>query len=163
MVWLLYSLIGGLLPVWAGILMFKLFKQNFSLATFSDNGEFALYSASYLTGTLYILFKDFKNLKNNKFPSSALIGLLVLVLLLASSFMFGSVCSMNALGNSNFPQMLNLIDKHFLRWVCMFCFMIALIIAFFVVVADNMRAAPDLQKMAGDQLDTLNRQFDELK
>ena len=161
--WLLYSMVGGLMPVWAGLLMFKLLKLQISLGTFTDNGEFALYSASYLTGIIYILFKDFKSLKNNKFPNGRLVGIIVLFLLLASSFMFGLVCSMSALGKSSMPQLLNIIDKEFLRYSCLSCFVMTLGIAFFIVVADNMKANPDIRKMAGDQLDTLGKQFDDLK
>lgn len=161
-VWLLYSLIGGLLPVWAGMIMFKLFKQKFTLATFSDNGEFALYSASYLTGIFYILFKDFKDLKNRKFPSIAIISLFVITLLLATSFMFASICSINAIGNSGIPQILNILDKEFLRNFCLLCFILTLIMSFFVVVADNMRVTPDLKKMYDDQYDELDKQFDKL-
>ncbi len=56
---MLYTLVGGLLPVHGGMLLFKLFSRVVQFSDFSDNGEFALYSAALLAPSLYLILKDY--------------------------------------------------------------------------------------------------------
>ena len=59
-VWLLWTSVGGLFPVWAGFAALQLMGKNPTLSDFSSNGQFALYAASFITASSYIVFKEYK-------------------------------------------------------------------------------------------------------
>ena len=56
--WLLFVVIGGLLPIWGGYLLLIIFSQPTALWNFASNGELALYSAALLTPALYLVGRD---------------------------------------------------------------------------------------------------------
>src|SRR6266571_6014410 len=51
--WLGWAVIGGLLPLWGTALLFLLFGKNIALYEFLRNGEFVLYAASFIGGSMY--------------------------------------------------------------------------------------------------------------
>jgi hypothetical protein len=162
LVWFAWSLIGGLLPVWLtiGVLLFT--RQQVLLRLFTDNGEFALYSASYIAGTLYILFKDFSDLRKRSFPSRSVLGLTFTVLLLASASMFMVVCLINVIGATWKPEIRDLLDKDLLRQTSLFVFPISMILSLLVVVAENIRTTPPVSDMANSELEKLGSDLDKL-
>lgn len=85
--WLFATTIGGLLPLYAGMVLVKLLNQPVSLSDFFRNGEFALYAASFIAPALYQLFRDLKN----PFPHRMILGLLSVVLLMVSTVVFAGV------------------------------------------------------------------------
>jgi hypothetical protein len=161
--WLAWSLIGGLFPVWLTVIGLGLTKQAIRLAIFTDNGEFAIYSASYVAGTLYILFRDFQHPKATSFPSRSLLGLAFCALLLSSAAMFMVVCLFGVLAQAGpWSNILTILDRDALRTMSLVVFPVAMFLSFLVVVADNIRIMPDLDKMRRNQLDELGDQFDKL-
>lgn len=42
--WLFLNLIGGLMPLWGLWILLRLFSQSIGLGTFTERGEFALYT-----------------------------------------------------------------------------------------------------------------------
>ena len=161
-VWLLWSLVGGLFPVWLTMIGLKLTKQEIKLQSFTGNGEFALYSASYVAGTLYILFKDFQDLKKRNFPSRSVLGLAFSALLLVAAAMFMVVCLLNVIGATGKPDLLNLLDKDALRRMSLVVFPVTMVLSLLVMVTENVRMMPDLNEMAKDQLQKLGSDFDKL-
>jgi hypothetical protein len=161
--WLAWSLIGGLFPVWLTIIVLTLTKQAVRFAIFTDNGEFAIYSASYVAGTLYLLFRDFQHPKITSFPSRSLLGLAFSVLLLSSAAMFMVVCLFSVLAQAApWSNILTTLDRDALRTMSLIVFPVAMLLSFLVVVADNIRIMPDLNQMARNQLDELGDEFDRL-
>jgi len=69
----LFTLILGILPTWALVIILKIFQHPIDLNLFTQNGEFALYSASLASATLYISAKDYlprfysKSLRNQRY------------------------------------------------------------------------------------------------
>lgn len=159
--WLAWSLIGGLFPVWLTIIGLLLTKQSVRFAIFTDNGEFAIYSASYVAGTLYILFRDFQHQKS-AFPSRSVLGLIFSLLLLASAAMFMVVCLLSVLGAQSHWELLTLLDRDALRVMSLIVFPIAMLLSFLVVVADNIRTMPDVSQIVEAQFIQLNSDFDDL-
>ena len=161
-VWFVWSLVGGLFPVWLTIIGLKLTKQEIKLEAFTDNGEFALYSASYVAGTLYILFKDFQGPDKRTFPSRSLLGLMFTGLLLAAAAMFMVVCLLNVIGAAGKPEILSLLDKTSLRQMSLVVFPVTMVLSLLVMVADNVRTMPDMSGMAEEQFRKLGLDFDKL-
>lgn len=148
--------------MWLSILVFPLAKQEVTISAFTDNGEFALYSAAYVAGTLYILFRDFKSTTNPSFPSKSILGLIFSALLIASAAMFLVVCLFNVIhstGNDEIPKML---DKQVLRTLSLWVFPISMALSFLVVVTDNVKSSPDVQKVVDGQFNDLNNAFEQL-
>src|SRR5437588_3999549 len=56
--WLLYNLIGGLLPMWGGLLLLYIFGHHDRWQQLISRGEFALYSAALLAPAVYVVLKD---------------------------------------------------------------------------------------------------------
>jgi len=44
----LFAFVIGILPTWGMAILFKFYKQPFSVDVFTENGEFALYSSSMI-------------------------------------------------------------------------------------------------------------------
>ncbi|HEX4638686.1 MAG TPA: hypothetical protein VH170_04295 [Chthoniobacterales bacterium] len=157
-------MIGGLFPVWLTIIGLALTKQAIKVAIFTDNGEFAIYSASYVAGTLYILFRDFQHPKATSFPSRSVLGLAFSVLLLSSAAMFMVVCLFGVLAQAApWSNILTILDRDALRVMSLVVFPLAMFLSFLVVVADNIRIMPDLNQMARNQLNELGDEFDRLQ
>jgi hypothetical protein len=92
-IWLAYALLGGLLPIWGGVLFLRAISKPLAMYYFIDNGELAIYSASILSPTLYLILKDFKT---SIFANRHIFALVSLLFLLVSSFLFASVVASSA-------------------------------------------------------------------
>jgi hypothetical protein len=160
--WLVWSLVGGLFPVWLTIVGLILTKQKVQVAIFTDNGEFAIYSASYIAGTLYILFRDIQQTESGSFPSRSALGLIFCLLLLGSAAMFMVVCLLSVIGAGTSWEILTLLDRDALRVMSLIIFPLAMFLSFLVVVADNIRMMPDVTMIVEAQFDQLENDFDEL-
>ena len=57
--WLGWHLICGLMPIWITLILLRSFRQGIEVQVFTNNGEFALYSASFLGTCFYVVMKDF--------------------------------------------------------------------------------------------------------
>jgi len=157
--WLCWSMLGGLLPVWGGWFVSLLFKRQIGISNFADSGEFALYSASFLSTIFFVLFKDFKGFKDKRFPSSSMIGITSILLLLLSTLLFGTVRCITVFGSSS-PDISSLIDLILLRRLSISCFLMVIGISFLITVADNLKF--DISKETNKQYGDLEKQFDGL-
>jgi len=155
--WLMYTLVGGLVPVWGGMFLFKLFSRPVSFSDFSSNGEFALYSATMLAPSLYLILKDYNSsnfLYRHTFALASVLGLLV------SMILFAGVTAVHAGGMGSVN-----LDQRFLRWVTMLLFLVAVGVSFLVTALDNERIGIDVSKVReerANQVKDLEKQFDKL-
>lgn len=154
--WLGWHLICGLMPIWITLILLRSFRQGIEVQVFTNNGEFALYSASFLGTCFYVVMKDFKK---KSFPNRGAISLLLVPLLLFSALMYSMVALLNLLQEAtNISTLLTLFDKEFLVSVTLFILPIVFLFTFLVIIADNVRTSPDLNR----PLKNLNTEFDEL-
>ena len=84
--WITAVVMGGLLPLWGGYLMLLLFSQPVTLSDFASNGEFALYSAAFLTPALYLVGRDVRDpfVHRQLFMLGGILMLIISVLLFAA-------------------------------------------------------------------------------
>jgi len=166
--WLFWTLFGGLMPVWGGFLLLKLFSQNPTMQTFTQNGEFALYSTSTLAAAFYVISKESGlNLfrapaRENDvlghirvgFPGRRLLGTTIFVLTVVSAFLFtGAVYA-------QFPGVSLDLNNNLLHNATLSIFLITIFITFFITVIDNAWTRTDVPSMFGESYDKLEDQFD---
>lgn len=118
--WLFWTLLFGLMPLWGGFVLLSLFSQSPSLREFTENGQFALYSASMLSVAFYIVSKDigFKPLKELgrlstirlTFPASRFFIAVTSALTVVSSLIFASAISAEFPG-VQIPLQLDLLES----------------------------------------------------
>ena len=148
--WLIFTLVGGLIPVWGGMLMFRLFSIKFGFATFSSNGEFALYSAGMLAPSCYLIVKDYKN---SVFIYRSFFALASIICLLISAILFAGVTAASSFGKEQVPIKL---DSDFLRTITLWLFAVSVIISFIVMALDSYRILPeDIRDERKNELDKL--------
>jgi len=56
--WLTSTIVGGLMPIWLAAFILTLLSKRPPLNAFTENGEFALISASLISTSLYIVTKE---------------------------------------------------------------------------------------------------------
>jgi preprotein translocase subunit SecG len=135
-VWLLWTSVGGLFPVWAGLAALQLMGKNPTLSDFSSNGQFALYAASFITASSYIVFKEYKT-KSVFFRR--MFGAACLACVIVICFLF----IITTAGQAN----MIFIEKEklsLLRKLSYILYGISAIIAFLLTVLDKKRTAKDL-------------------
>jgi hypothetical protein len=152
--WLLWTVLGGLLPIWGTVLLLLLFGQQVQLQSLMQNGEFVLYSASFFGGALYLIMRDFRT---RLFPSRGLIGFTAVSLLLLSALIFSGV-TVNAM-SGNLPFR---VDGRFLEVMSYFLLAVSCIVGFLATVAGNAQTPPDIAGVKDAQLARLSREFDKL-
>ena len=153
-IWLVYTLIGSLTPVWFGWFLLTLLTRNPSWADFSHHGEFALYSAAMFAPTLYIVLRD---VRSPGFPGRLTLGLLTFVGTLVATGFFAAVTTAFLA-----PPPVLLIDKTFLSRGTFILFTLSALLAFIVTVLDNARLIPDVRQITNAQQAELSKEFDEL-
>jgi hypothetical protein len=152
--WLLFTYVGGLIPVWGGYIIFNLYAKDASLSKFSDHGEFALYSAAMLAPALYYILKD---LKTSTFIYRHFFALVCIVCLLVSALLYVGVASVSV------GQIPATIDLDFLRGITWVLFLIASLMSFLVTALDSSRTLRDIQTERARAFKNLEQQFDKLE
>src|SRR6266567_5690232 len=156
--WFCFSVIGGLFPLLATAFVLVIASQQIHLRTFTENGEFALYAAVYVSGGLYIVVRDFKK----PFPSRVLIVLLLVVLLLVSALLFVSITLIKLLGSAGLPQVLKLLNQDMVAEISLILLPVTFALSIIITVAENTRTDPDLLAAKSKQLSDLESKFDNL-
>lgn len=176
--WLGFSSIGGLVPLW-GLLLFVLpaTDQPITLSAFTQNGEFALYSASFASASLYIIFKEKpkwlkKLLKENVKPNSEedqnkdfpakMLYLLVYVFILAATILLFALVTLVQIPDSNLR-----LNIGFLSFTTSIVFVIVIIMSYITTVVDNYLTTYDPEKelriSRRQELEDVNSDFDSLE
>jgi len=155
--WLAFSLGGALIPVWGGMMLFRLFSKPVKFSDFSGNGEFALYSAAMLAPALYLILKDFKNspfMYRHAFAGISALGLSLSMLL------FAGVTAVHTGGLGSIT-----LDQVFLRKITLGLFVGSVVLSFLTEVLDKQRTLEDYREYYETnqgQFKDLQEKFDEL-
>lgn len=156
-IWIAWHFFCGLMPIWITLLLLRIFKQSIEMQVFTNNGEFALYSASFLGTCFYIVQRDFRK---NQFPSRSLIALIIVPLLIFSSLMYSIVALLNLIIDTNTTTILNQFDREFLRNASLVVLPLVFTISLLIVVADNVIGNADIKEMAKEDLKQLDSEFE---
>ena len=147
----------GFLPVGVTILTMVLYGQTLLLSIFTDNGEFAIYAATYLGSAFYIVMKD-----NQSFPSRSFVTLVLVALLVGSALLYAQIAMNNFLLEKGDAAMLPKLDKDVVRTLSQYLLPVVLLLTYLIVVAESIRISPDASKMSQNQFNDLNKQFEDL-
>jgi hypothetical protein len=152
---LLFTLIGGLAPLWLGAGLAALFSKHVSLLAFSSNGEFAIYCASIVAPTFYLILHE---RTPQRLSGQTLLTLLALVLLLAAVSAYMAIVPVPS-------RVLSLaeLDKELYSRVCFYLLLSSIGFALLVTALDNARTTPDVQALSEDQQKTLRAEYDQLE
>lgn len=158
-IWLGWTVVCGLLPLWALPLIMYIFGANATFEMLIDDGEFLLYSAAYLGGAFYIVIKDFRNVS---FPSKSSIAILMVFLLLVSVFTYSLVTTVVLPEINQKYQIHELLNKDAIKTISFIVFPISLFLTYMVVVAENIRQGIDLKGIRQQDMEELASNFDQL-
>lgn len=149
--WLGWSVIAGLLPLWgtAGILL--LFGKSISLFGLLKNGEFVLYAASFIGGAMYVIRRDV-------FPSKNTLTILLVSLLAVSLLVFVAI-TVSAISNK--PDWLN-ISQDALAWISILVIVVATVFCLLITIAEASGAGYDVPTALKKDGKTLENDLDEL-
>jgi hypothetical protein len=153
-IWLIFTLVGNLAPLWIGFLLLRIFSRNPTITDFSAHGEFALYSATMAAPALYIIIRD---VRVSRFPGQITLVLLCVVEMLLATVFYAPVATALVLRTP-----VSAIDQEFV-WIGTFIlFVFSCLVAFLVTVLDNSLLAPDVRRIAADQRAQLATDFEKL-
>jgi hypothetical protein len=148
--WLGYNLLGSLMPIWGTYFLLRLHHQQFYLNDFVKHGEFALYTAAFLTPALQLVVTNIRNAKYVLGTGTVLFALAGLVVAV-------NIYSGVAVGLPS-PQQ---IDEHFLFLVSVILFLSSLAFAFLVTLIEYQVANPNPRKSEAEDSRELNERFSE--
>jgi len=137
--------LGGLLPLWGTALLLSLFGKSFILFEFLKNGEFVLYSASFIGGAMYTIRKDV-------FPSKNFLNILFFSLLAICLLVFVAITISLFAKEEALPK----LSPEVLTKISIAVFIVSTIACFLVTLADAAGAGadvPDAMKRDGKSLD----------
>jgi len=136
LIWLAYTLIGGLFPLYAGIFVLLLFS-SVQLSSFVDHGEFAVYSTGLLSAALLIVLTDYGQ---QPFPDKRLWAMTILGFIIIATLIFSVVATSGLDGELQEQVNLGLI-----RILSVGLYVLTVVLMFFVVVLD--KVMPDIDKL----------------
>jgi hypothetical protein len=154
-IWLVFTVIGGLVPLWGGWIILNLFGRQVSWFDFVRHGEFALYAAAFITPAFYLISKE----ATGTFPQRQFLLLVGLMGLLVATVIFAGVTAAIA-PSSGGP--LPSLNEQFLSRSSWILLVFSLIYAFAVTLTDTIRTQTDPQRIAREQQVDLERSFDDL-
>lgn len=152
--WLGWNSIGGLFPVLGGFFLFLIFKKTPTISDFSNNGQFAIYSATMFASAFYIVFKEYKS---SIFSGRKLFGAICILGQIGAVLLFSSVTAAN-LGQSGVE-----VNRGLVRNLSFLIYFISLIMAFLLSALDKSRAYLDIQKERKEGVEKLDAEYEKLE
>ena len=150
--WLLWALLGGLFPLWGGLLGTKLLSQNVNFENFTAHGEFVLYGASFSGTSLYLILRQ-----KRWFPNRSLVAFLFVAFIGISACVYATVVAETVLGTQL------KLDRSFITLLGYILFVLAGALSYLMVVVDNILTSIDFQQISQSQVDHLSEEFDSLE
>jgi len=149
----LWNSIASLIPIILGVFLYVLFKQKPTFKSFTNNGEFAIYSATMIATSLYIVFKDYKTVP---FRFRKLCGGVSILVLLLSSILYFSVTTVDTI-NVYIDY-----DREFMRVTSFYIYVFSVFFTFILNGMDKSRTTIDIQNKRKEDLEKLESNFDNL-
>jgi hypothetical protein len=175
--WLFWTLLGGVMPSWLLLLLLVLFSQPLSLDVFAGAGEFALYSAGILSGTMYVVTKEIRPSSVFRravdadsrswpdrlalhFPSHGPLIAVSVVGIVVSAVVF-TVTTLAARFSSLVPT--PLINRSFINSLTLVVFLVSALLSFLIVVVDNATMDQrEFKRLQQEHVRSLQDEFDGL-
>jgi hypothetical protein len=169
--WLGSTIFSGLMPVWFPLLLLTLFSLTPPLTTFTENGEFALISASLVSAALYVVTKESRwNFLRDLLGDRRLPGDASLVFPNQRLFLYatGSLTILSAaiyagVLFARIPGVTVTLNTDLVHYLSLILFGVTLFISFFITVIENaFTNRPDIPQLRRESLEDLEQQFEAL-
>lgn len=155
LVWVVYILVGGLAPVYISVLILLTARQSVCVLDFTRHAEFAIYSASILAASAYLIFKD----KKRPFPRRGIFGALIIFGLITSTSLFASVTIFSRI--ETISRFLT-VDENLVKSVSLVLYSVSICLAFIVNVLDSVIPSENLRAIEAEQQANLYKAFKDL-
>jgi hypothetical protein len=151
LLWAVYQLMGGLLPLWGTWIFLTLVGKQVDLYGFLKNGEFVLYAASLIGGGLFSLRSDF-------FPIRNWLNAVLMILLAICLLVFTTVTAFSSL---ELPQSIASIQPDILTRISVVVFGVAALATFGITIAEAGGAAKSISERLKRGLEKMEKDLDE--
>jgi hypothetical protein len=150
---MLYTLGGGLAPLWIGWPLAKLYNRQSTLADFSLNGEFALYCAAVVAPAIYLVVHE----RAARLGGQAILTFVAFILWFMAIVFY--VFALPVPGPGTLAESFN--KPLYAKWT--FClFIIGALFLLVVTALDLMRSPFDPRKIRREDEDELHRDYERL-
>ena len=153
-IWVLFTLVGTLIPFGGGWLLLLILGQKPSFADFSNHGEFSLYSASMFASSFYILGRDFGK---HHFPGRWLFVLLGVPGIIAATLFYTAVTTALAA-----PVAFSGVDLPFQRKFTFGLFAFSTVVAFILNALESQRLTPAFEQLVKEEKLNFEERFEKL-
>lgn len=150
---LLFTLGGGLAPLWIGWPLAMFYNRESTLADFAHNGEFALYCAAAVAPTIYLIVHE----RAARLGGQAFLTLIASILWAMSVVFY--VFALPVPGPGTFAENFNRIL--YAKWTFAI-FVLGAIFLWVVTALDLMRTSFDPRQIRGEDEDQLQREYKKL-
>ena len=151
-VWLGFTLVGGLLPLWGGSLLLAIVSRGDRWLDLISNGELALYSAAFIASAVHLIAKE----GDEPFVQRPFFLLLAVCGLLFAGIVFAGMATIRYA----FPTLS--LDRSVILWLSVPLFGASVVYAFVMNLLDNVRMSPDVQSAVAAEGKRLEEGFDRL-
>jgi len=152
--WFLYTIVGSLVPVWGGVLLYSIALGGVPWMRLASHGEFALYSAALLAPAIYVTVTEQEDVS---FPRRGLFVFVAVLFLLVSVLIFAGITVLQHV------KLIGPVEEKSVALWSLFLFTVSAGLAFVVNLFDNLRRAPDIRGIIAQRQKTFERKFDELR
>jgi hypothetical protein len=169
LIYVLIGLGGSMMPVWGGLMLYKIFSLNPDFWAFVDKGQFYLISAALFTPSCYQLYKN----KNSTNQFHSFVFLISIFLLVGSAILFAGATvfdlPVQVFGKSEEPGVNTLIplaiNLPFLRASSVILLLLSIVTAFISQSIDNKvnSGGPEMTDVSdarSEDVKDLNSSFD---
>ena len=151
--WFLYMMVASLFPVWGGAILYWITPGGVSWLNFASHGEFALYSAALLAPAIHIAVTEREEVS---FPSRGLFVLVAISFLLISVLIFAGITVLQHI------DIIDPVEEESVALWSLALFAVSSLLSLIVNLFDNLRRAPDIQKLVALKQRVLEAKFDAL-
>lgn len=152
--WVSFTLVFGLLPVYGGALLLVLLRSRVSWSRFADRGEFAIYAAGLLAAALLVVFHEYKV----GFPERAMLGLFTVFLLVLAALLFFLAFAADAA-----PGLAENVNRGVVRLLSLLVYVAAVALAFLLAVMKEALQQPNMEGIRAERMRRLESDFDRLE
>lgn len=151
---ILFTLVGGLAPLWIGLLIVQSTSGSPQLLDFAAHGEFALYTASLLAPCIYLVVQES--------AETPFVGRTFFVLLAFFGILLAVASYTMVAPETSKVIPFAPLDRAFIGHGTISLFCISLILSLTITTLENARTYPPIHKIEKSQESELENEFDRL-
>ncbi len=152
-----FNVLGALLPSWGTALLLPLFGHELLYGDFAKHGEFALYSAAFLSPALFVILR---HMKKGRYVLGSGFALFVVAGLLASALVYAGVTSAAPIANATTMSNSQSLNDRYLVVLSTLLLLFSLVVTMLVSFVENKTATFNMQEVESQEQDKLREKFE---